>query len=127
MTANRRSIFLVLISSVASFALLYGGHWLAYLYVHNKGLNNKDELINVILIDFLFIMPVISIVMGVFVGSLEEKSRFWIAGVSLLPLLVFMLYGFFDGGQLFLSCIYLFLSLISSWLVSLWRYRRKLR
>jgi uncharacterized membrane protein len=123
LTANRKTIRLFLVATATSFALIYGGHWLAYLYVHNKELNNKDEFINISLIDSLLLMPVISVVVGIFIGSLEQKNRWWVAGISLLPLLTSILYRSFDGGLLLLSCIYLFLSLLSSWFVSWWRHR----
>jgi hypothetical protein len=110
----------------ASFILLYSGHWIAYTYVHSKGLNDKAEFINVFLIQIFLIMPVTSIAVGIFIGALEQKSRWWMAGVALLPLLVFMLYRSFAGGLLFLSCIYLFLSLITSWFSSWLAHRKEL-
>jgi uncharacterized membrane protein len=122
-TTNRKTIRLFLVATATSFALTYSGHWLAYLYVQNKGLNNKDEFINIYLIDSLLLMPVISVVVGIFIGSLEQKNRWWMAGISLLPLLTSILYRSFDGGLLFLSCIYLFLSLLVSWFISWWGHK----
>lgn len=125
LTDNRKTLRLFLIATASSFVFIYGGHWLAYLYVHNKGLNNKDEWIDVILLEFLFILPAIAILDGIFIGSLEQKNRWWIAGVSLLPLMANMLFVSFYGQTFFLASIYLFLSLLSSWLVSTYREKRK--
>jgi hypothetical protein len=123
---NRKTSLLFLVATGTSFGLIYGGHYLAYLYVRSKSYNTVGELMTVGLIEIFLILPTTSIAVGVFIGLLELKSRFWMAGVSLLPLLVFMLYGSLVGRQLFLACIYLFLSLITARLASWLAHRKKL-
>jgi hypothetical protein len=82
---------------------------------------------SVYLNEIYLILPATSLAVGIFTGLLEQQNRWWLAGVSLLPLMASMLYASFDGGVVILACIYLSLSLLSAWLVSLYRERRKAR
>jgi hypothetical protein len=124
-TANRKTFLLFLVATAASFLLLYGGHWVLVVLTKGRNLDAAGEYMSVFLYEVFLVLPAVSIVVGAFFGSLEQKGRWWMAGIALLPLQAFLLYQSFDRALLFLFCVYLILSLFSSWLVSLSREWRK--
>jgi hypothetical protein len=118
-------MLLFLVATAVSYLLLYGGHWLAYAWTKGKNLDVAGEYMTVFLYEIFLVLPVISIAVGAFIGAFEQKSRWWLSGIALLPLQIFLLYQLFNGRLILPFCIYLFLSLLSSWLVSKYREWRK--
>ena len=115
-------------AAILSFALLFGGAWLAAQIIvrsHYFGTNNKDQLISYFLIQSLLLLPGVAVVVGIFVGMFVHKGAWWLAGISLLPLLIYGLgRGEVSGAEIFLNIIYLMLGLISAFGVSRLRTRR---
>jgi len=112
-------------AAALSFALAMGGHWIAYTLVGERGGNNKD-FVAISLIQDLLVIPLVSVLIGILMGWFEERNKWWLAGVSMVPLLGYGLsYGSFDGVILILCLIYMSLAsssaLLTASLKSCWR------
>jgi hypothetical protein len=116
--------FRIIVAAAISFALDFGGNWITYSLLIGRGANNKDDFIKISLIEALLVLPLVSIFVGSLIGWLEERNRWWLAGVSLLPLVGYLLYDSFEGQMLILCFIYLFLASSSALLISRLKSKR---
>ena len=89
-----------------------------------QGAGYKSALITFWLVQSLVVLPVCGIIVGAFVGWFAQRSAWWLAGLSLLPLLIFNLAFNWEGAELFLSIVDLVLSMSTSFGVS-WLKGRK--
>jgi hypothetical protein len=107
---------------VLSFALLFGGAWLAaQIIIRNPyfGTNNKDQLISFFLIQSFIILPGVAVVVGIVLGYFLHRGTLWLAGISLLPLLIYDLSkGEWRGADIVLNLIYLMLGVLSAFAIS---------
>lgn len=73
------------------------------------------------------VIPGIAIMVGVFVGVLVQRSRWWLGGVTFLP---FTVYGFIRdhpaGAEVFLLFAYLALAIAAAFIVSRFKHARQL-
>ncbi len=83
----RRTTFRIIGAAAMSFALGSGGHWIAYTFLVERGGNNKAGLVAISLMQDLLVLPLVSIFIGILIGWFEERNRWWLAGVSMVPLL----------------------------------------
>ena len=115
-TANNRTALLLIAASAMSFGLVYGGHWLVYLYTVKKELDNPSSFITAFLFAFFLTLPLTAI--GIFIGYFEQRRRWWMSGIALVPLLTVLLYNSFHTSVLVFCFVYLFLSLLADLMVS---------
>ena len=87
-----RTTFRIIGAAAMSFALASGGHWIAYTLFAGRGGNNKDDFITIYLIELFLILPLVSVFIGILIGWFEERNHWWLAAVSLAPLLGYALY-----------------------------------
>ncbi len=83
----------------------------------------KDAYVVISIIETLLVFPLASISTGVFVALFEPKRGWWLAGISLLPLLGYWLYEIFAGEVVMLCLIHEALTMMSAFAIS--RSRRK--
>jgi hypothetical protein len=105
-------------AAALSFALTLGGHWIARTFVVPRGGSEEDNFVAVSLIELLLVLPLVSIFIGALIGWFEERDRWWLAAVSLAPLLAYGLFDSFAGPLLFLCLIYLILACASALLTA---------
>ena len=127
MSSLKTNLLIWACGTLLSFVLLFGGAWVAVqIIIHNHyfGTNNKDQLISFFLIQSIILLPGVAVVVGVLVGYLRHEA-WWLAGISLLPMLIYYLSkGEWSAGETVLNIIYLMLGLISAFGISRLRRRR---
>jgi hypothetical protein len=119
----RRLILVFVAAVIMSFLIAVGGHWITYSFLIGRYEIYKDAYVVISIIETLLVFPLASISTGVLVALLEPKRGWWLAGVSLLPLLGYWLYQMFAAEVLMLCLIHESLTMISAFLISQWRRR----
>jgi hypothetical protein len=125
----RKNILALIIAVVFSFVLVLVGQRISYSLCFGEdqsGAAYKSDLITFFLIQSFVVFPVSAMITGAFVGWFTQKSAWWLAGISLLPLLIYsLMVNSWERAEVFLSIIYLALSLASAFGVSWWKDRRR--
>lgn len=112
---NRRNLLALVAGVVLSLTLTLSGSFLAWrvLVGADNSSSNKEALINFMLVQVLGVNTFMAVVVGLVVGWLAEKSAWWLAGVSLLPLLIYGVFREgFEIGDLALAISYVLIGLI---------------
>ena len=128
MSNLKRTFFICGSAVILSFALLFGGAWLAaQIIIRNPyfGTNNKDQLISFFLIQSFILLPGVAAVVSMFLGYFLHRGTLWLVGMSLLPLLIYDLSkGEWRGAEIVLHVIYLMLGVLSAFAISKLRRSR---
>jgi len=118
----RRTILTLLFAVALSYALAFIGHWVTYSLVIGRAGNYQDDFIVISMIETLAVFPLMSILVGIFVGWFEQKKYWWLAGVCLMPFVGYLLYNSPDRLMLVLCFAYVSLALAAAFTVSNRRY-----
>jgi len=117
-SANKRTTLLLLVASAMSIVLLYAGAWLSYIYSVKIGRNNPPYFITAYFFNFFLLLSLIAIGVGVFIGYFEQKQRWWLSGIALVPLFLLFLFDSVDMPENAFFIDYFPLSLLLGWIVS---------
>jgi hypothetical protein len=117
----RKTILLFFATVATGLLLLFVGHRYAATNVHGDWIISPS--LQATLYKLSVVFPIVSIIVGIIVGSFEQKSRWWMAGISMLPILGVMFYGDDLIGLFFQACFFIALSLSASFVVNWWRFR----
>ena len=121
----KRTALVTLSGAALSFLLASGGHWLIYSLVSGSHESYKDDYVEISIIHTLVVLPLMAMAVGAFVATLLPPNQWWTAGVSLLPLLAYLLYESEGAGAMvFLCLIYLSIGILAALLVCWWRRRK---
>ena len=118
----RRTLVIFVSAAALSFSLAFIGHRVTYGLMIGRFQNYKDAAVVISVIETLVVFPLMSILVGIFVGWLEQERRWWLAGVSLAPFLgYFLIISAFDGRIFMLCTFYALLSLTAAFTISRWK------
>jgi hypothetical protein len=90
LTERCRTVLLFIVSAGFSGALVLAGHQLTKHLFDVPGADDKAVYLSSLMFETLLLFPSIAIVIGAFVGLLEHRQRLWLAGMSLTPLLGYL-------------------------------------
>ena len=84
-----RNLLIVVAGSVLSFVLAFAGSQAAWVFIVGGGAStNKEAIVRFMLVQTFAVNPGTAIIVGVFIASLVQRSRWWLGGITLLPLAV---------------------------------------
>jgi len=118
MSLMSKTVLIVVAAVILSFTLAYFGNCVIYCFAIGRGGNNRDQFVITGLIQVFVLLPAISTLIGFLIGCFDERNRWWLAAVSLAPLLAYGLSDSFAGPLLFLCLIYLILACASALLIA---------
>ena len=124
-----RNLLVVLTGALLSYVFALAGSRLAWLLIigNVENSDNKGALVRLMIVQTFVVIPGIAIMVGVFVGVLVQRSRWWLGGVTFLP---FTVYGFIRdhpaGAEVFLLFAYLALAIAAAFIVSRFKHARQL-
>jgi hypothetical protein len=112
-----KDIGALVIGVLVSFVIALAGSALLWLFLigRTRTSSNKDALVNLMILQALVVNPLMSILVGVFVAWFAQRAAWWLAGLSLLPLLIYgVLRAESRPAEILLSIVYLLLGLASA-------------
>ena len=85
-----RNLLVVLTGALLSYVFALAGSRLAWLLIigNVENSDNKGALVRLMIVQTFVVIPGIAIMVGVFVGVLVQRSRWWLGGVTFLPFTV---------------------------------------
>jgi peptidoglycan biosynthesis protein MviN/MurJ (putative lipid II flippase) len=119
----RRTLLVLSTCSILSYEMAFTGYRFVYSHFAGRRADDEVDFIVITAIGVCLVLPAVSVLVGIMASLLEQDNRWWLSGLSMAPLLLYLIYRAPMGPVIILCLIYEALGLITGYGVMKLRHK----
>jgi hypothetical protein len=119
----RRTLLVLSACSILGYEMAFTGYKLVYSHFAGRSADDEVDFIVITAIGVCLVLPAVSVSVGSLAALLEQEDRWWLSGLSMAPLLLYLIYRAPLGPVVILCLVYEALGLVTGYGVMKLRHR----